>query len=57
MLKKNQKTFGPDMKSINHNKDESRAIGVNHNCTGSSACFGCEKERRDAYKNGANYYA
>jgi len=71
MLKKNQKTFGPDMKSntvkayepevtvsvSNHNKDEARAIGVNHNCTGSSACFGCEQERRDAYKNGANYYA
>jgi hypothetical protein len=28
----------------------------NHNCTGRRACFGCERERRNAYKNGANYY-
>tara|TARA_R110000824_G_scaffold92563_1_gene224455 strand:- start:78 stop:401 length:324 start_codon:yes stop_codon:yes gene_type:complete len=45
MLKKNQ------------DKDELRAIEANHNCTGSSVCFGCEKERRDAYKTGGNYYA
>ena len=27
-----------------------------HNCTGSRACFGCERDRRQAYASGGNYY-
>ena len=35
---------------------KNQASASNHNCTGSSACFGCERERRNAYASGGNYY-
>jgi len=33
-----------------------KASDLTHNCTGSTACFGCERERRNAYASGGNYY-
>ena len=27
-----------------------------HNCTGSTSCLGCEKDRRNVYADGGNYY-
>ena len=27
-----------------------------HNCTGSTSCLGCERDRRNAYADGGNYY-
>ena len=27
-----------------------------HNCTGSKSCLGCERDRRNAYASGGNYY-
>jgi len=36
---------------------KNQASASTHNCTGSSACFGCERERRNAYASGGNYYA
>ena len=59
MLKKNQKTFGPDMKSntVEVYEPEVTVTTSNHHCTGSSNCYGCESVRRDAYKSGDNYYA
>ena len=33
-----------------------KASDLTHNCTGSRACFGCERDRRNAYASGGNYY-
>lgn len=33
-----------------------KASDLTHNCTGSRACLGCERDRRNAYASGGNYY-
>tara|TARA_R100001132_G_C3183413_1_gene38836 strand:- start:5 stop:322 length:318 start_codon:yes stop_codon:yes gene_type:complete len=33
-----------------------KASDLVHNCTGSTSCLGCERDRRDAYADGGNYY-
>ena len=53
MLKKK----GLKSNTVKTSNSEVTVSASNHNCTGSSACFGCERERRDAYKDGGHYYA
>ena len=33
-----------------------KASDLMHNCTGSASCLGCERDRRNAYADGGNYY-
>lgn len=51
-----QKMLGLDKNQTKLEVKFEKASDLTHNCTGSSACFGCERERRNAYANGGNYY-